>query len=166
MSRDKAANLRQSETVAEAGQRVSPSPLARTLSEVKDILRRYEATALADVAQTLAEAAESLAHTARELHEMRSEEWMTPEQMAARLGMSKRGFERIAPYLPRRYISRQVVRYPRSLVDEAIDAATSPEQAVVENSGKCRHADKSSRAVGDRRDTGAARSLKRALENS
>jgi hypothetical protein len=75
VSRDKVADLRQPETVAEAHQRVSPVEMARTLSEVKDTLQSYETTTLAEVAATLAEAAESLAHSARKLHDMRGEEW-------------------------------------------------------------------------------------------
>jgi hypothetical protein len=37
--------------------------MSRTLSEVKNVLKRYGSTALADVAATLAEVAESLART-------------------------------------------------------------------------------------------------------
>ncbi len=51
-----------------------PTEIARALSEAREALRGYEATALAGVAVTLAEAAESLARTARELHEMRRDE--------------------------------------------------------------------------------------------
>ena len=68
--------------------------MARTLSEVKDALLRYEMTTLAGVAATLAEAAESLAHTARELHELCAEEWMDAEEAAAYVRRTPKAFEK------------------------------------------------------------------------
>jgi hypothetical protein len=138
----------------------SPIEMANTLRDTREALRGFETTALAGVAATLAQAAESLAQTAQDLHEMQREEWMTADQAASYLGRSKKSFERIAPHLPRSYVSRQDILYPRSLIDEALYAATSPEGAIV----NCRHAEKSRRAARGGGGTGAARSLRKALE--
>jgi hypothetical protein len=77
--------------------------------------------------------------------------------------VSSRAFKRIAPHLPRRNVSNQVILYPRSLVDEALYAAESPEEAIV---GVCRHADKRTRSETLRGDTGTAESLRKALNRS
>jgi hypothetical protein len=125
MSRETAANLRQSETVAEARRPVSPAQMTRTLSEVKDALQSYETTALADVAATLAEVAESLARTARELHVMNREEWMTPDQAARHLNCtSTKAFQEIATKesVPRHYLSERLPRYSRSELDDWLRA--------------------------------------------
>src|SRR3712207_1955078 len=94
---------------------------ARTLSEVKDALRSYETTALADVAATLTEVAESLARTARELHLMNREEWMTPDQAARHLNCtSTKAFQEIVTkeHVPRHYLSKRLPRYGRSELDD------------------------------------------------
>jgi hypothetical protein len=80
--------------------------MARTLSEVKDVLRSHETTALADVATTLAEVAESLARTARELHEMSREEWMDAEEAAAYLRRTPKAFEKVIAKgeIPKHYL--------------------------------------------------------------
>jgi hypothetical protein len=125
MSRETAANLRQSETVAEARRPVSPAQMTRTLSEVKDALRSYETTALADVAATLTEVAESLARTARELHVMNREEWMTPDQAARHLNCtSPKAFQEIVAKerVPRHYLSERLPRYSRSELDDWLRA--------------------------------------------
>ena len=85
--------------------------VARTLEEARDALRGYEVTALAGVAATLAGAAESLASTARELHEMRGEEWMDAEQMRSYLSRTPKQWERIAPTLPRHYVTERGILY-------------------------------------------------------
>ncbi len=54
-------------------------------------------------------------------------------------------------------------RYARSLIDEALYAAASPEEAIVSNASECRHADKSPRVAGTSKGTGAAQSLSRVL---
>jgi hypothetical protein len=93
----------------------------RTLSEVKDTLRSYEMTVLADVAATLTEVAESLAHTAHELHKMSREEWMTPDQAAGHLNCtSTKAFQEVAAKegVPRHYLSDRLPRYSRSELDE------------------------------------------------
>ena len=120
MSRDKAANLRHPGTVAEAGQRGSPAQIARTLSEVNDILRSYETTALADVAATLAEAAQSLASTARKLHEMGREEWMDAEEAAAYLRRSPKAFEKVVAKgeIPKHYLTERGILFSRKELDQ------------------------------------------------
>lgn len=62
--------------VRKAGNAPSAVETARALSEAREALKGYEASALADVAATLAEAAESLARTARDLKEASYDEWM------------------------------------------------------------------------------------------
>ena len=121
MSRDKATNLRQLETIAEAPQRVSSAQMTRTLSEVKDALQGFETVALADVATTLAEVAESLARTAHELRVMSCEEWMTPDQAARHLNCtSTKAFQEIVAKesVPKHYLSDRLPRYSRSELDE------------------------------------------------
>ncbi len=121
MSRETTANLRQPETVAEAKQRVSPAEMVQVLTEVEDLLRSYETTALADVAKMLAEVAESLARTARELHLMNREEWMTPDQASRHLNCtSPKAFQEIVTKesVPRHYLSERLPRYSRSELDK------------------------------------------------
>jgi hypothetical protein len=57
--------------------------VARTLSEIREVLRQFETSALADVARTLSEVAESSAQTTREISAPRGDEWVDAE--AARL---------------------------------------------------------------------------------
>jgi hypothetical protein len=100
---------------------------ARELEDAKRILEGIEATALSGVAQMLAEAAESLAHTARELHEMRGEEWMDAGECAAFLKRkTRKQWETIAPILPRHYITERGILYSRREIDEWLMARTSP----------------------------------------
>ena len=125
MSRERAAHPRRPDSVAEARRRVSPTETARTLSEVKDALRSYETTALADVAATLTEVAESLARTARELHLMNREEWMTPDQAASHLNCtSPKAFQEIVTKesVPRHYLSERLPRYSRRELDDWLRA--------------------------------------------
>ena len=95
--------------------------MARTICEVKDALRSYETTGLAEVAATLAEVAESLARTARELHLMNREEWLAPDQAADYLNCtSTKAFQEIVAKerVPRHYLSERLPRYSRSELDE------------------------------------------------
>ncbi len=65
--------------------------------------------------------ASSLAHTARELHEMSREEWMTPDQAARHLNCtSTKAFQKIVAKesVPRHYLSERLPRYSRSELDE------------------------------------------------
>ena len=94
--------------------------VTRTLEDARDALRGYEVAALAGVAATLAEAAESLAHSARELHEMSREEWMTPDQAARHLNCtSTKAFQEIVAKeaVPKHYLSDRLPRYNRSELD-------------------------------------------------
>jgi hypothetical protein len=95
--------------------------VTRTLEEARDALRGYEVVALAGVAATLAAAAETLAHTARELHKMSREEWMTPDQAARHLkSTSTKAFQEIVAKesVPKHYLSDRLPRYSRSELDE------------------------------------------------
>jgi hypothetical protein len=95
--------------------------MARTLSEINDSLQRYEATALADVAATLADVAESLPRTAREFQVMNREEWMTPDEAARHLNCtSTKAFQEIIAKesVPRHYLSERLPRYSRSELDK------------------------------------------------
>jgi excisionase family DNA binding protein len=120
VSREAATSLRQTETVAETHRIVSPAEMARKLSEVKDALRTYETTALADVAAMLAEAAQSLASTARELHEMSREEWMDAEEAAAYLRRSPKAFEKVVAKgeIPKHYLTERGILFSRKELDE------------------------------------------------
>ncbi len=94
-------------------------PLAekiRELEEAKRILEDVEVKALSGVALALTEAAESLSHTAKELADMRTAEWMTAEQAATYLGCeSVEAFVKIAARegIPRHYLSARTPRYNR-----------------------------------------------------
>ena len=120
MSRETAASLRRTEPVAETYRMVSPAEMARQLSEVKEALRTYETTALADVAAMLAEAAQSLASTARELHEMSREEWMDTGEAAAYLRRSPKAFEKVVAKgeIPKHYVTERGILFSRKELDE------------------------------------------------
>jgi excisionase family DNA binding protein len=104
----------------EASKAPSSVEIAQALLDAKEALRGYETTALASVAATLAEAAESLARTARELHEMRRDEWMTVEQAASYLQRTQKAFETIVAKgeIPRHYIMKRGILFNRKELDE------------------------------------------------
>ena len=104
----------------------SPSEMARALEEARETLRSYETSALAGMAATLAEAAESLARTIMDLHEMRDEEWMDADQARAYLKRTPKQWERIAPILPRHYLTERGILYNRCEIDEWLMTRTSP----------------------------------------
>ena len=106
--------------MAEAHRIVSPVEMVRKLSEVNDVLRSYETTALADVAATLAEAAQSLARTAQELHEMGREEWMDAEEAAAYLRRSPKAFEKVVAKgeIPKHDLTERGILFSRKELDE------------------------------------------------
>ena len=106
--------------MAETHRTVSAAEMARKLSEIKDALRTYETTALADVTAMLAEAARSLASTARELHEMSREEWMDAEEAAAYLRRSPKAFEKVVAKgeIPKHYLSERGILFSRKELDE------------------------------------------------
>jgi hypothetical protein len=92
--------------------------MARTLSETREALRQFETSTLADVAWTLSEVAESLARTTRELAMIRREEWVDAEGARMHLKRTKKQFERIAPQLPRHYVSERGILYNVRELDE------------------------------------------------
>ncbi len=100
-------------------ERVSSSvEVARTLSETRDALRQYETSALSDVARTLSEVAESLAQTTKELAVIGREEWVDAEGARLHLKRTKKQFEKIAPRLPRHYVSERGILYNVRELDE------------------------------------------------
>ncbi len=88
------------------------------LSETRDALRQYETSALADVARTLSDVAESLVHTTRELAVIGREEWVDAEGARLHLKRTKKQFEKIAPRLPRHYVSERGILYNVRELDE------------------------------------------------
>lgn len=96
----------------------SSAEVARTLSETREALRQFETSALADVARTLSEVAESLAQTTRELSAARREEWVDAEGARLHLKRNRKQFERIAPQLPRHYVSERGILYNVRELDE------------------------------------------------
>lgn len=73
---------------------------------------------MADVARTLSDVAESLAWTTRELSAARREEWVDGEGIRHHLKRTKKQFERIAPKLPRYYVSERGILYNVRELDE------------------------------------------------
>lgn len=92
--------------------------MARTLAETRDALRQYETSALADVARTLSAVAESLAQTTRELAVVGREEWVDEEGARLHLKRTRKQFEKIAPRLPRHYVSERGILYNVRELDE------------------------------------------------
>jgi hypothetical protein len=102
----------------DADRRASSAEVARTLSETRDVLRQFETSTLADVAQTLSDVAEHLAWTTRELSAARREEWVDGEGARRHLKRTKKQFERIAPQLPRHHVSERGILYNVRELDE------------------------------------------------
>lgn len=96
----------------------SSAEVAKTLAETREALRQFETSALADVARTLSEVAESLAQTTRELSAARREEWVDAEGARLHLKRTRKQFERIAPQLPRHYLSERGILYNVRELDE------------------------------------------------
>lgn len=108
-------------TEAPRTDRVPPAvETARALSEAREALRGYEASALAGVAATLSEAAESLAKTARDLREVNQDEWMDVEQAAAYLNRTPKTFRNIVATedVPRHYLTERGILFSRKEIDE------------------------------------------------
>lgn len=139
-----------------------------TLREIREQLRAFEDSQLAETAETLARAAESLASTVRELRELRREEWLDADGAATHLGITKKQMERIAPRLPRRYLSERLIRYKKGDLDDALDAAASMDNAVARDpDGDAAHSaydcdDNSSRARPKSDETGALTAIRKA----
>ena len=88
-------NNTEAQDIAEAAYEASPVEMAKALAEAREALRGYEASALADVAATLAKAAESLARTSRELRDLSPDEWMDTEEAAFYLKRTPKTFRNI-----------------------------------------------------------------------
>ena len=102
----------------EADRGSSSAEVAKTLSETRDVLRQFETSTLADVAQTLSDVAERLAWTTKELSAAKREEWVDGEGARRHLKRTKKQFERIAPQLPRHYVSERGILYNVRELDE------------------------------------------------
>ena len=104
--------------VVDADRASASVEVARTLSDTREALRQFETSALADVALTLSEVAESLAQTTRELAVIGREEWVDAEGARHHLKRTRKQFERIAPHLPRHYVSERGILYNVRELDE------------------------------------------------
>jgi hypothetical protein len=105
---------------AEAQYGASPVEMARALAEAREVLKDYEASALADLAATLAEVAESLARTSRELRHLNPNEWMDAEEAAVDLKRTPKTFRNIvaAGEIPRHYLTERGILFSRKELDE------------------------------------------------
>jgi len=93
--------------------------VAWEMREAKGVLSAVETRALAGVASMLAETAENLARTAERLEAMRPSEWMDAEQTAAYLAdRSRNSFDKVAPSLPKHYLTERRPLYNRREIDE------------------------------------------------
>jgi hypothetical protein len=100
----------------EAGGVEDMAAVARSMREAKDVLSLVETRTLVGV---LSEAAESLARTAERLEAMRPAEWMDAEQAAAYLAdRSRDSFDKVAPSLPKHYLTERRPLYNRRELDE------------------------------------------------
>lgn len=103
----------------EAGSVEDMARLARSMRETKEVLSEVETRTLVGVAGVLAETAESLARTAERLEAMRPAEWMDAEQAAAYLAdRSRDSFDKVAPVLPKHYLTERRPLYNRREIDE------------------------------------------------
>ena len=105
-------------TLVEMDRTSSPAEVAKALSEARDTLRHFETSALTDVAHTLSDITEKLAQTTAELAATRREEWVDAEGARLHLKRTKKQFERIAPQLPRHYVSERGILYNVRELDE------------------------------------------------
>ena len=104
--------------LAEVDRTSAPADMARALSEARDTLHHFETSALTEVAQILSAITESLAQTTSELAVTRREEWVDAEGARLHLKRTKKQFERIAPQLPRHYVSERGILYNVREIDE------------------------------------------------
>lgn len=96
----------------------SSAESARMLAETREALRQFETSTLSDVAYTLSVISESLAQTTQELASVRWEEWLDAEGARLHLKRTKKQFERLAPRLPRHYVSERGILYNARELDE------------------------------------------------
>ena len=104
--------------LAEVDRTSSSEEMARALSEARDTLRHFETSALTEVAHTLSKVTERLAQTTAELAATRREEWVDAEGARMHLKRTKKQFERMAPQLPRHYVSERGILYNVRELDE------------------------------------------------
>ena len=105
-------------TLVEMDRTSSPAEMAQALSEARDTLRHFETSALTDVAHTLSDITEKLAQTTAALAATRREEWVDAEGARLHLKRTRKQFERIAPQLPRHYVSERGILYNIRELDE------------------------------------------------
>jgi excisionase family DNA binding protein len=113
-------NNTEARDTAEAKHGASSVEMARALAEAREVLKDYEASALADVAAMLAEVAESLARTSRELRDLSPNEWMDAEEAAVYLKRTPKTFRNIvaAGEIPRHYLTERGILFSRKELDE------------------------------------------------
>jgi hypothetical protein len=103
----------------EAGGVEDLAAVARSMREAKGVLSEVEIRTLVGVAGVLSETAESLARTAERLEAMRPVEWMDAKQAAAYLAdRSRDSFDKVAPSLPKHYLTERRPLYNRREIDE------------------------------------------------
>jgi len=114
------SSSRESIRVQKADRAPATVETVRALSEARELLSSYEASALAGVAETLSEVAESLARTSRQLKELSPDEWMDANQAAAYLKRTPKTFRNIvaAEDVPRHYLTERGVLFSRKEIDE------------------------------------------------
>jgi excisionase family DNA binding protein len=112
-------NNTEAQDIVEAAYEASSVEMAKALAEAREALRGYEASALADVAATLAKAAESLARTSRELRDLSPDEWMDAEEAAVYLKRTPKTFRNIvaAGEIPRHYLTERGILFSRKELD-------------------------------------------------
>lgn len=103
----------------QAGGAENLADVARSMREAKDVPSAVETRTLVGGAGVLSETAESLARTAERLEALRSVEWMDAEQLAAYLAdRSRDSFDKVAPSLPKHYLTERRPLYNRREIDE------------------------------------------------
>ncbi len=107
----------------------SAAERTRALSEIRDRLRFFEASELAEVAAYLAESTERLLRFSESLHKPLSEDWYTLERAAVEMGFvddegrpQKHAFSRQAKALgvPRADLSQTRIYYHREDLDKML----------------------------------------------
>lgn len=88
------------------------------LAETREALRQFETSALSDIAYTHSVVSESFARTTQKLASVRREEWLDAEGARPHLKRTKKQFERLAPRLPRHYVSERGILYNARELDE------------------------------------------------
>ena len=89
---------------------------ARELREIREALKEYESSQLAEIAETLARAAESLVRATAELD--RSAVWTDRKGICEHLGVTQDQFRAIASKIPKHHWKGNVYVYNILEVDE------------------------------------------------